>query len=175
MIDKEEDLSDQDKRSLLVKALSGPEAKKEMDRVLQYTDTYEDAVAALKERCEQPKVVFTHHLTTYFKSETLGGNLKDIQSMRDQIRTVHLGFKASQGNSLSQVIAEFIGHCTFRTFIGCVLRAIFLGGAVAYDLLGFESGCLLTFGVFSSRARSSSSLRNSSSKSNPGGTSTFLI
>lgn len=91
------------RRVLLLEAMTTPESIQLAREALAYTVTYEDAAARLRENYEDD----VHHVTHFFKPEVFKNTRVDLRRFLNRLEEHTAGIQASNGFTVEQVMASY--------------------------------------------------------------------
>lgn len=98
-------LTSQQKRALLVKAMSSPEAAAHAQSALELTTTYEEALEVMRERYDDPVQLHLHHVTQYFRHEKYTTSRDDMLRLHTHLQENMAGMKATGGFTAEKIMA----------------------------------------------------------------------
>ena len=85
ILDKERGLTDSERCSHLIIAMSTAEAKEQAKSAVAYTSNYMEATERLRGIYECNRVVSGNHFKVLFTTDTYDNNRKDLQRMKDKV------------------------------------------------------------------------------------------
>ena len=85
ILDKEPDLSDEQKGCVLIKSMAEPQAKARAQEAVSNTADYKSAVEHLKEVYDRALDVYIHHIHELFQPATIEDNAKDLRHHLDRV------------------------------------------------------------------------------------------
>lgn len=95
------------RRVLLLEAMTTPESIQLAREALAYTVTYEDAAARLRENYEDDVELHVHHVTHFFKPEVFKNTRVDLYRFLNRLEEHTAGIQASNGFTVEQVMASY--------------------------------------------------------------------
>ncbi len=103
-------LTDMDKGTLLVEAITEPEAHRRAEAAVANSATFAESSTKIRAEYECPKTLFRHHYETAFRSDHFKDTREDISRLREKIDASVRGFEVSSGFTASQILAHTWGQ-----------------------------------------------------------------
>lgn len=104
LLDKEKGLSYSEKKCHLIAAMSTPEAQAKAQDAFDFTTSYEEAVARLKETYERKRVVHAAHLKELMQLDHFANRRSDIVRALERLERNIRGLTKVGGYSASQIV-----------------------------------------------------------------------
>ena len=127
VIEKEK-ISDAEKLCHLVKAMQDREASDIATRISASTNSYEEAVMALKRRYNQPRMLFPQYVHALMAPRKVGNNRKELHRLIEDWELYQRGMKQCGAYSADHICAALMEDCMtdqikalWRTYSGDIL------------------------------------------------------
>ncbi len=108
LVDKEEDLSEEEKLHLLIKAMKTKDAEHIAKTTAANNFSYDEVVEVLKTKYDRPRANFSLHMKNLIQKRKTEYTFKSMEDLRISIQQLLGGLDTCQGLSATQLIAFFM-------------------------------------------------------------------
>lgn len=105
LIKKYPTMDDTEKNLHLVQAMGDDEAKRNAEKAVALSNTYDEAVRRLKHIYERNRIVHTRHLTELWKKDCYSKKRKDLKRGLDRLQMHKRGLNQAKGYTADQMVA----------------------------------------------------------------------